>query len=93
MLPLLLIYVAVIIITAITASPPSASQTELLLKTKDGDQFSITEMQLDVKCNILFVCKGVSVGQRNCTWSIAGKKKGSLPNCRLDKMLGLHLYE
>lgn len=36
--------------------------------------------------------QSVSVGQGNGTWSIAGKK-GSPPSYRLDKTLGLHLYE
>lgn len=36
--------------------------------------------------------KRVSVGQGNCTWSVA-EKNGSLPTYELDKTLWLHLYE
>lgn len=41
----LVIYVAVMILTAIKASPPGAPKTKLILKSKGRDPFPINEMQ------------------------------------------------
>lgn len=59
MLLLLFIYVAVMILTAIRASPPGAPKTKLILKSKDRDPFAIDEMHF-YEMQLHMCAKGVS---------------------------------